>query len=190
MPQCSSLCRLLSTSFLTAATLLSINTHASTIDVALSNDMIELEWQEDLGSNLSGGLSFLHADTDDNGKQKTDIISGDFFLNGKEGMIEYQMGSKLYFMKGKKTDAHGALLGGALDVNFTTKFYVDASAFYSPDIINGGDFEQYIEAKASIGFKPTTNAKLYIGYKYTEASQGKFEYEPYQGIMFGFGARF
>ncbi|MCK5881463.1 MAG: hypothetical protein KAG18_06270 [Sinobacterium sp.] len=178
---------------LTAATSVSATATASTIDLALSSDIIEFQWQEDLGSDLSGGLTFFHADTEEHGStQKTDYISADFLFNGTEGIVEYQMGGKIYYLTGKKVDGHGASVGGDVSVNFTKKFFADVTAFYSPDIINGGDFENLTEASTSVGFKPSDNAKLYVGYKYTSASVEniKEKYKPYQGIILGFSARF
>ena len=182
-----SLLRLTKATTICSLAFLTAQSFASSVEFALSNEMIALQWQEELGSNISGGLSLIHADVD---KQKTDILSGDFFLNGQQVNIEYRMGGKLYYLKGKKIEAHGLSLGGDFTYNFSDKFYADIGAFYSPNIINGGDFESYIEANTSVGIKPSNNAKLYIGYKFTEASQGDFDYEPYQGIMIGFGAEF
>ena len=170
---------------------LSHNALASSVDVSLSNEMFQIEWQEDLGSNISGGISWLHADTEEKRRKlKTDIVSGDVFLNGQEGMLDFKMGAKVYYMNGEKVEAHGLLLGGNIAINLSKKLYADVEAFYSPNILNGGDFEKYIDAQISAGFKPSNNSKIYLGYKHTEASQGKFDYDPYQGIIFGFGANF
>lgn len=188
-----SLAHLATATIFSATTAISLSAQASSIDLAISNDVISFEWQEDLGSSISGGISFLHADTEEHShSQKTDIISGDVFVNGSEGIIDFRMGGKLYYIKGKKVEGHGISIGGDITVNFTEKFYADAGAFYAPDIINGGDFDSYIEANTSVGFKPSNNAKIYVGYKYTAASQEKVkdDYEPYQGIVIGFGAQF
>jgi len=182
--------RLAQAAAISSLVFLSSQSLASSVEFALSNDMIELQWQENLGSSISAGLSLIHADVD---KQKTDVLSADFFLNGVEGSIAYRMGGKLYYLNGKdieKVEAHGLSLGGDITYNITTRFYADIGGFYSPDIINGGDFEHYTEARTSIGFKPSNNSKLYIGYRYTEATLDKYDYEPYQGIMIGFGAEF
>ncbi len=167
--------------------LFSAPTFASELDIALSNEVVEISWLENLGSNLTGGASLLHADVD---KQKTDILTGEFFANAETGAAEFQMGGKVYYLKGDDVEAHGLSLGADAKFNFTKVFFIQGSAFYAPDIINGGDFETYIDADAKVGANLSPNAKLYLGYRYTEASQGKFDYEPYDGVVFGFGVKF
>jgi len=178
-------------SLVTAATLCLCtaisHTQASQIDFSLSDEMIELDYQQGLGSNLTGEVSILHADVD---KQVSDILSLGIFVNGKAQAASFQAGGKFFYLDGERVDAHGLALGIDGQYNFTPKLYASASAFYSPNIINGGDFEKYTEADVRLGFSPTSNASIFIGHRHTEASINKFDYEPYQGIMFGFSAKF
>lgn len=168
-----------------AITLISlpIQSKADELGFSISNDYLEAKYQSYFGNNFSSQLAWVYAD---NKGEKTHVISMAFFAYNKSGAVDVYLGGKPYYFNGDSADGHGIALGGAIDYHFASKAYVSAAAYYAPDILTGGDFENYTDASLGFGYRVLPNADLSVGYRFLEASQEQYDYEIYNGIFFNF----
>ena len=160
---------------------------ADTLDLSLSDQMVEIDWRREIGNAAVAELSYLHSE--DN-REDSDIVGVGLFITTSAQQFDIRMGGKLFYFFSKDIDSTGVSLGADANYRLTRQFFIGGSAFYSPDILTWGDFDNFIESDIKVGFKPANNASLYIAYRYLEGSQGKFDFEPYDGLLIGFAADF
>jgi hypothetical protein len=168
-----------------ALTLISFPLHSKADDLGFSinNHYLEAKYQNYFGNNFSSQYAWVYANNDE---QKTHLISMAFFAYNKSGAVDVYLGAKPYYFDGEKVDGRGIALGGAVNYHFVTKAYLSASAYYAPDILTGGDFENYTDASLSLGYRVLPNADLSLGYRFLEASRERYDYEIYNGMFFNF----
>ncbi len=166
-------------------TLLSFSsiTYADNLEFALSDEVIEATMQNFYSDSFSSQAALLHADDD---KQTSDLISFGLFANGKTGSVRTHLGGKLFWMEGEKVDSRGLALGGAVDAFLTPKLFIVGSIFYAPDITTGGDFDNYLDLGVKLSYQILENTALFIGVRSIEVEKDNFDYEVYEGLLFGF----
>jgi hypothetical protein len=169
------------------AGLLTIHTvsYASNLDVAISEHSIDGSYENFYGNNFSTQLSVFHSKTDgvknsdvenpatfdsklDN--IETNMLAYGLFANGKHGRIRSHLGGKIFYIASEYSNVmHGLALGGGIDIFINSSFFLTGQLFYAPDIVTGGDFNNYIESSLQANFQIMRNASMYIGYKQLEA---------------------
>ena len=66
------------------------------------------------------------------------------------------------------------------------KLYLGGKFLYAPDVTTGGDFDSYMEIGARASYKLLENAEIFLGLESIEADRNDFEYEAFEGLLFGF----
>ena len=157
---------------------------ANHMQFALSSDMVEVNYQANLGKNYNTQATWLHAD--DEGL-KSNVLGLGLFASNQAGRWTSNLGGRAYWMDGENdSNSYGIGLGGSIGFAIAPKFSVGAGLIFSPDVINGGDFENYYDAEIRADFKVMQHATIYIALRSTEASINNFDYEIYNGGAFGF----
>ena len=152
-------------------TLIFISTfsHASELEFAISDESIETSYQSFYAGNFGIDVSWLHTDVDDT---KGDIAGFGLYAHGKTGKVRTHLGGKAFWMHEKEgnenKDMHGIALGGAVDVYIIPTLFIKGKVLYAPNILTGGDFENYLELGARLSYKLLPNAAVFVGYRYID----------------------
>lgn len=157
---------------------------ANDIEFAISNDSVEASYQAYYSNNFSSRLSLMRADEDN---IESNLLDFGLYANGKTGSFRTHLGGKVFWLEGEKNnDARGIAIGGAVDAYLAPKVFLVLSAHYAPDILTGGDFDNFIDYGLRLSYQVLDNASVFIGYRYIEAEKDKFEYEAFDGGFAGF----
>lgn len=162
--------------------LLSFNCIANEFDFAISDDFIQASLQSSAAQSTRNQLSLMHADSKG---VSSDLISFGLFASGSNNNINTSIGGKAFALYSDSSNIRGIALGGSVEMTPVPKVSVAASAYYAPDIVTGGDFENYQEFDARVAYKILDNASIFIGYRFMEVKNDQFEFEPYKGGFVG-----
>lgn len=168
---------------LTGSTLAS----AGSAEFSISNDFLNFNFESRLSNSVATNVSLIHSDVDGH---KNNVIGAGLYAYHQSQRLKIHLGGQPYYFDGHKVDAHGIALGGGADFYFIPKAYISGSLLFAPDILTGGDFENYTDAQIKLGFQLLPNADIFLGYRFVEAEEGKFDYEIYKGGFLGFGIDF
>lgn len=158
--------------------------HADSMEFQLSTDMVEATYQADFGKNYNTRANWLHADQDN---IKSDVVGLGLFASGQSGRFTSSLGGRAYWIEGEGSSrGHGVGLGGSVTFTIVPKFSIGAGLIFSPDIINGGDFDTYYDAEVRASFQVMNHASLFVAYRDSEAEVGKYDYDIYKGGSIGF----
>lgn len=160
-------------------------THADKLSFALSDKSIDGSYEILFGNNVSTEFAFMHTDIDNVKKTdvydansyfrsednvKTEMLSAGVYANSKRANVHMRVGGKFFYIDSEHgNEMYAAAVGGALDAYITPTLFVSGELFYAPDIITGGDFNNYIEASTRLNFQVVQNASIFVGYKLMEA---------------------
>lgn len=182
--------------FLFSLFFISTFTHAGELEFALSEDLIEASYQSFYAGSFSSTVSWLHTDIENADffkskvDQKSDMIGLSLFANSKSGRFRSHLGGKAFWLlhdvNSKSYNMHGIALGGAADFYIFPKFFIRGNVLYAPDILTGGDFENYLELGARAGYQLLPNAVIFIGYRYLEIELNDVDADVYKGGLLGF----
>ncbi|NRB38203.1 MAG: hypothetical protein HRU20_07000 [Pseudomonadales bacterium] len=156
---------------------------ADSMEFGLSSDMVEMAYEANFGTSYISRLNYLHADQDE---FKSNSFGAGLFASGVSGRFTTHLGGKLYWMEDSDTRSYGIGLGGSVDMAITPEFSISTGIIYSPEIINGGDYEQYYDFDIRASYKVMKHASLYVAYRNNEASNDDFDFEIYKGGVLGF----
>jgi predicted porin len=162
--------------------LLSLNCIANEFDFAISDEFIQATLQSSADQRSRNQLSLMHADSKGN---SSDLVSFGLFASGSNDNINTNIGGKAFALYSDGNNIRGIALGGSVEMMPAPKVSIAASAYYAPDIVTGGDFENYQEFDARVGYQILDNASIFIGYRFMEVKNDQFEFEPYKGGFLG-----
>ena len=173
--------------FFLTLSLLSSTGFGSELEFALSDDTIETSYETFYAGGFGTAVSWLHADID---QVKSDNVGVGLYAHGKSGNFRSHLGGKAFWLHSKyqshNIDMHGVALGGAIDAYIIPKLFISGSVHYAPNILTGGDFENYLELGARISFKLLPNADIFAGYRFLETEIHDEDEEIYKGGYVGF----
>ncbi|MBT8140072.1 MAG: hypothetical protein KJP25_09900 [Gammaproteobacteria bacterium] len=163
-------------------------TSANDIELAISNDMIDLRFRAEYERDFSGTFAFLHADFKD---IESDQVSYGFETRGQIENVIVKLGSRLFFIDAGRADGFGAALGVGAEAFIVEKVSATGQFYYSPQIITGGDLESTLDAEVRVNYQLIENGALFIGYRVYEIDAEKggsvdIYDDPYLGIKFTF----
>ena len=168
---------------LVASLLISNTLLANDMEFAISDEMAEASYQAYYSNNFNTRLSLLRAD-DDN--LESNMLDFGLYANGNTGRVRSHLGGKLFWLDGEKVDIRGIALGGAIDAFLAPKLFLVLSAHYAPDILTGGDLDNYTDYGLRLSYQLLDNAAVFIGYRNITAEKGKYDYDAYDGGFAGF----
>ena len=158
--------------FILLLVLLSLTTHAQTLDFHLNNDAVSLDYTNrltDSALNLGGGL--LHHQ--DNG----DAFYGSLFVAdniNKQSNLLAGVGGRLYYINTDSPDIKGATvsLGGFInyDIPSITNLSLRGEIYYAPDVLSFDDVEKNLDLSIRIQYRIIEQAWVYLGYRNAEVS--------------------
>lgn len=163
---------------LVAATLLGLCSIASAevFDASLSQDTVRIA--------VNGPLSRLFAV--DKGEYSLGVVGGEiddfpsdnfFSLHGGVMLtgeaapnLEAGLGARLQYVDADSADGGSLALGGQLRLKLlqADRLRFNAGAWYGPKASTSGDFDEFTELSASVGYEVLRDAELYVGYRSIE----------------------
>jgi hypothetical protein len=173
--------------WIAALSLLTLNTFAMAdeLNLGISNTSVDGKYEMFFGNTFSTQFLGFHGEADDveradmnnpaTYKTETDNIDTDMmavgiFANGRQNNIRTHLGGKAFYLQTDiKSEMHGLALGGSIDAYVHPSVFFTVSGLYSPNILTGGDFDNYLELDAKINFQIIRNAGIFAGYKVMQA---------------------
>jgi len=169
-----------------AATLLAVGVHANDIELAISDELIDLRLVTDYEKDFSGSFAYMHADQD---RIESDQLSYTFATQGKLKRLNILLGARAFFLDVENVDGYGVALGGGGSLALIEKVSLSGELFYAPDIITGGDFDHTRDISLRLNYQLIDNGAVFIGYRDFEVDAGPdvdIYQDPYLGIRFSF----
>ncbi len=161
-------------------------THADSFELGLSNELVELEFQADFTKAYALDLAYLHSIYDDKSKNLT---SAGFYAKTESEKIRAQLGGKFIWLNTSDTNTYGIALGGNIIGYVIPKLWIGGEAFYTPNILLGGDYSTFYDVSANIGYDVMEHATLFLGYRNVAADEKKKTLGVYKGVVLGFKFR-
>jgi hypothetical protein len=163
------------------------------IDLGLNGDALRLVYArtfESAGVRADGG--WLHH------QDIGDVVHFGLMVVGKaspKGGVDAGIGARVFFADGEGSKREGYGLAPGLSVTWTlprfNRVSLTGEAYYAPDILAGGDAEEYIDAAARVAYAVTRQARVYAGVRYVgadfdRAGEPRFD----TGLHAGFNVNF
>jgi hypothetical protein len=141
------------------------------IDLGLNGDALRILYARmftNLGVRTDGG--WLHHQ--DNG----DVAHFGILVVGKaspKGGVDAGVGARVFYADGDGSNREGYGLAPGVTLTWTLPGYdrvsIAGEAYYAPDILAGGDAEEYIDTSARVAYAVTRQARVYAGVRYVGA---------------------
>lgn len=165
---------------LAATALLGLSAAASaeTFDASLSQDTVRIAvngplsrlFAVDKGEYSLGGVG---GEIDDFSDDNFYALHGGVMLTGEAGPnLEAGLGARGQFVDADSAEGGGLALGGQLRLKLmqADRLRFNAGVWYGPNASIGGDFDEFTEFSASVGYEVLRDAELYVGYRSIEVS--------------------
>jgi hypothetical protein len=166
---------------------------AHEIDLSLNADALRLAYATSAGDGLRIDGGYL-GDSD-----KGNVFHAGLQVVGDAAPGSQQLtagiGGRLAYLDGdgSKREGYALGIGGSLRwaVPRYNRFAVSGELYWAPDILSGGDAEEYRDATVRVGYSVTRQAEVYLGARYVSADYKdrpsiKFD----TGLHAGFNLRF
>jgi hypothetical protein len=149
--------------------LASLPAAAGELDFSLSDDSFRAAYDLSFAGNILVSPAWMHTDVHD---VRSDVLYCGLFARGKSANVTGNFGGKVFYLDTEKADMHGAAFGGNVDIQIlptqAKELSLGVEAFYAPDILTGGDFDNYLELGTRLSFRIVSNATVFIGYRLIE----------------------
>lgn len=157
---------------------------AREIDLSLNDDAVRLSYATEVGDRLRIDGGFL---TDSDQGQ---VLHAGFQVMGEAAPASQKLtagiGGRLAFLDGDGSSREGYALGLGGSFRWAVprynRFVVSGELYWAPDVISGGDAEEYRDGTLRIGYSVTRQADIYIGARYVRA-----DYDDRPSIKFDTG---
>lgn len=159
-----------------AALLFSASASAEVLDASVSSETIRVAVSGPLSRVFAVNkgeydLGAVFGDVEDFDNDRFFSTHAGVLLTGDAGATAAKavagLGARIQYVRGED-DSGGALaLGGQLRVKLpqADRLRFNAHAYYGPDAASFGDFDEFIELAASVGYEILRDAELYLGYR-------------------------
>lgn len=157
---------------------------AHEIDLSLNDDAVRLAYATEVGERLRVDGGFL-TDSD-----KGEVLHAGFQVMGEAApsgqKLTAGLGGRLAFLDGdgSRREGYALGLGGSFRwaVPRYNRFVVTGELYWAPDVLAGGDAEDYQDGTIRIGYSVTRQADVYLGARYVSA-----DYDDRPSIKFDTG---
>jgi hypothetical protein len=166
---------------------------AHEIDLSLNADALRLSYATAVGDGLRIDGGYL-GDSDEG-----DVVHAGFQVVGDAApgnqKLEAGIGGRLAYLDGdgSKREGYALGLGGSVrwPVPRYNRFAVSGELYWAPDLLTGGDADEYVDGTVRVGYSVTRQADVYVGARYVSADYDnrpsiKFD----TGLHAGFNLRF
>ena len=165
-----------------SALLFSTYSNADTVELSLFSDIVGLGYKANINNAYSANVDFTHSQYDN---LDSNLFKGGFIAKGVRDNLTGYVGLEPFWLNTEHTDTYGLSIGGGAKYLITPEFWAAGDIYYAPDIIVGGDYDNYYNFSAKIGYNVLPHASVYLGY---QTYGGKFagkNREMYNGIKLG-----
>ena len=152
------------------------------MELGINEDLIDIRFTVDMEQGYGGELGFLHSDND---VVDSEQISYRFFTQDKANDINFQLSAKGYLLNVDGDSGFGIALGVGLNRSFTNKIKGNLQANYAPDIITGGDFQNFSEWNIRIDYQIVENGSIFMGIQDQKVDKGLGDIQVFDGNYFG-----
>jgi hypothetical protein len=157
---------------------------AHEIDLSLNADALRLTYATEVGDGLRIDGGFL-TESDEG-----DVVHAGFQVMGDAApgnqKLTAGIGGRLAYLDGdgSKREGYALGLGGSVrwPVPRYNRFVVSGELYWAPDILAGGDAEEYADGTVRVAYSVTHRADVYVGARYLSA-----DYEDRPSIKFDTG---
>jgi hypothetical protein len=167
-----------------AVSAISATAAAHEIDLSLNEDAVRLSYATAVGDGLRIDGGYL-GDSDEG-----DVVHAGFQVVGDAApsnqKLKAGIGGRLAYLDGDGSKREGYALGLGGSVRWAVprynRFTVSGELYWAPEILSGGDAEEYIDSSVRVGYSVTRQADVYVGARYVSA-----DYENRPSIKFDTG---
>lgn len=165
---------------LAAAALLGFSSlvSAEVFDASLSQDTVRIAvdgplsrlFAVDKGEYSLGGVG---GEIDDFSSENFFSLHAGVMLTGEAAPnLEAGLGARLQYVDADSSNGGSLALGGQLRLKLmqADRLRFNAGAWYGPKASTFGDFDEFTELTASVGYEVLRDAELYLGYRSVEVS--------------------
>ena len=75
------------------------------------------------------------------------------------------LGLRPYWIDAENETGYGVALGAGVNIEIIPKFFAGAKAFYSPDVLTGGDIDNSLDIELPLSFQVIDNGAIFAGYR-------------------------
>jgi opacity protein-like surface antigen len=158
--------------------------YAHQFDLSANDNALRASCATEVGDGLRLDGGWLH-DSDEG-----DLIHAGFQITGEASpggqSLDAGVGVRLAYLDGEGRDRQGYGLGVGGTLRWilprTTRWALDAEAYFAPDVLTGGDADQYTDATIRLSYAVTDRAGVYLGARYAGA-----DYDDRPSIRFDTG---
>ncbi len=147
--------------------------NANEIEAAISDAMVDFRFTSDFEQDFMGRFAFMYSE-DEEGKGDSEVentlLSYTFGTQGRRQNLDISLGGRLYLMDldvegGQDGTGVGLALGFGVSAEIVPKLSVGVEAFYSPDILTGGDLDSTTDVELRLGYQVIENGSVFVGYR-------------------------
>lgn len=144
---------------------------AGELDIGLNSDAVRVGFATPLNESVRLGLGWLYD------RDKGDVIHGDLQVTGealpaRPGLVA-GLGGRLAWLNGDGSNENGFAvgLGGSFRWQLPryNRFSVAGELFWAPDLLSGGDAEDYRDAGLRLSYSVIRQADVFVGARYVRA---------------------
>ncbi len=144
---------------------------ASELDIGLNSDAFRVAFGTPVNESLRLGLGWLHDSS------KGDVVHGDLQVTGealpaRQGLVA-GLGGRMAWLKGDGSNQDGFALGLGGSFRWSlpqyNRFSVAGELFWAPDLLSGGDAEDYRDAGIRLAYSVIRQADVFVGARYVRA---------------------
>ncbi|MDP2324800.1 MAG: YfaZ family outer membrane protein [Gammaproteobacteria bacterium] len=157
---------------------------AHEIDLSLNADALRLAYATEVGDGLRIDGGFLTESDEGDVVHAGLQVVGDAAPGNQK--LTAGLGGRLAYLDGdgSKREGYALGLGGSVrwPVPRYNRFVVSGELYFAPDILAGGDAEEYVDGTVRVGYSVTRRAEVYVGARYLSA-----DYDDRPSIKFDTG---
>lgn len=156
-----------------AICLLPVQVNANEVEAAISDAMVDFRFTSDFDQDFMGRFAVMYSEDEEaKGDEEVEnkLLSYTFGSRGQRENFDISLGGRLYFMDidvdgGQDGSGVGLALGFGVSAEVLPKLSVGVEAFYSPDILTGGDLDSTSDIELRLSYQLIENGSVFVGYR-------------------------
>lgn len=166
---------------------------AHEIDISVNGDAFRSVFATSLKDNLRVEGGVLHNGDAGSLVSAGLLVTGDVTPGGEK--LTAGIGARLAWLDGDGSQRDGYALGLGGSVRWALpryeRFAVSAEGYWAPEVLSGGDADEYLDGTVRFGYSVTRQADVYLGARYVRADYNNRPSTFFDtGLDVGFNLRF
>lgn len=163
------------------------------LDLSLNSDSFRVGYATAVNDALRLEAGFLH-DSDDGQVVHAGLVVTGEAMPGSQNLVA-GIGGRLAYLDGDGRDREGYALGVGGSVRWLIpryeRFALSGELYWAPNILAGGDAEEYVDSSIRLGYSVTRRAEIYVGARYLRVDYDQRPSVNFDtGMHAGFNLRF